>query len=117
MVLFKQTLAQGFACREPLEGVLDVEVIAEVPKLKGRNQQWFVQGIDPWLNEPLRALPGSLQMRPNGGQLVLFYSALEGEGKTSLVIQTATACSEVEKVLLIDADLHRASACLNYSFA
>ncbi|WP_220720161.1 GumC family protein [Agarivorans litoreus] len=115
-VLLKQAMSRTFATVDELETALNVEVIAEVPKVKVRSNKWLRQGVHPWLGEPLRSLRARLQMRPNRGQVVLFTSALEGEGKTSITIQTASACSDVEKVLLIDADLRRASVStyLNY---
>ncbi|MGY5450807.1 GumC family protein [Agarivorans sp. MS3-6] len=115
-VLIRQAMSRTFATVDELETALNVEVIAEVPKVKVRSNKWLRQGVHPWLGEPLRSLRARLQMRPNRGQVVLFTSALEGEGKTSLTIQTAAACSDVEKVLLIDADLRRASVStyLNY---
>jgi len=119
LVLLKQAMSRTFSCVEELEQSLDIEVVAEIPRVKVRNHKWLRQGVHPWLGEPLRSLRARLQMLPSHGQVVMYTSALAGEGKTSLSIQTASACCDVEKVLLIDADLRRASVSsyLNYSLS
>lgn len=119
LVLLKQVMSRTFSRVEELEVALDIEVVAEIPRVKVRNDKWLRQGVHPWLGEPLRSLRARLQMLPSRGQVVMYTSALAGEGKTSLSIQTASACCDVEKVLLVDADLRRASVSsyLNYSLS
>ncbi|WP_427980239.1 GumC family protein, partial [Agarivorans sp.] len=119
LVLLKQAMSRTFSSVEQLEDALDVEVVAEIPRVKVRNHKWLRQGVHPWLGEPLRSMRARLQMLSSRGQVVMFTSAIEGEGKTSLSIQTASACCDVERVLLIDADLRRASVSsyLSYSLS
>ena len=69
----------------------------------------FVEGSDHGFQESIRTLRTSLTLASleNKAQVMLFTSSVPGEGKTTTSTNLAEAFGQMEKVVLIDADMRR----------
>jgi len=66
----------------------------------------FLQGLDEDFRRSLLTLRNSVdsEMRDKGSRVIMFTSALQGEGKTTIAVFLARmmAANEMEKILLVD---------------
>ncbi|MBW8189404.1 polysaccharide biosynthesis tyrosine autokinase [Neiella marina] len=111
LIVFARSLLGG-AIRKgaEVETSLGLDVLIELPvvKLKKRSP---VQALleDSYFSEAIHGLRTRLQLSGGRNQLAAITSTLPGEGKSSVAIQLAISCGEIEKVLLIDADMRSPS--------
>lgn len=100
--------------REDFERYYDTTVVGEVPLIPGEELGehhiiYFERSQLPAI-ESYRTLRTNLQFLnlENGRGLILFTSALPGEGKSSIMVNLGAALSETgKKVLLLGADLRK----------
>ncbi|WP_276785452.1 GumC family protein [Thalassolituus oleivorans] len=81
----------------------------DLNKLDATLVRAFVEGADHGFQESIRTLRTSLTLASleNKAQVMLFTSSVPGEGKTTTSTNLAEAFGQMEKVVLIDADMRR----------
>lgn len=104
----------GVLDEQELSALTGMPVIAELPKVKRRRK-----GSEPMLHhelsrnmsylEAMRTLRTRILVGDSDAKVMAVTSAMPGEGKSSIALHLAHAFAEVEKVLVIDADLRRPS--------
>ncbi|MBD1391043.1 polysaccharide biosynthesis tyrosine autokinase [Neiella sp. HB171785] len=110
IVLVKSLLVGAISKGTQVEASLGLDVLIELPvvKLKKRSPVKALSE-DLHFSEAIHGLRTRLQLSGGRNQLAAITSTAEGEGKSSVAIQLAISCGEIEKVLLIDADMRRPS--------
>ncbi|MCM2678537.1 GumC family protein [Echinimonas agarilytica] len=110
LVLAKSLIRGVLTKAEEVESSLGLDVLIELPliKTKGTDPVRALSN-DPYFAEAIRGLRTRLQLSGGFNQLVAITSTVSGEGKSSVAFQLAKACGEMEKVLLIDADMRQPS--------
>jgi polysaccharide biosynthesis transport protein len=119
----KEMLDVGFTTSKQVEDLLELPVLSSLSRMQNRDRR--VDGkivplpLYPALKpssrygEAVRSLRTGIQMADvdNPPKIIQITSAVPGEGKTTIAISfAASAAAAGLKVLLIDADLRRASA-------
>jgi capsular exopolysaccharide synthesis family protein len=93
----------------PLLGLVP---IAKRPRKMGKNVgHEYADGSDPKFGEAIRTLRTAISLSnlDAGHKLIMVTSSCGDEGKTSVACNLALAFAQLERVLLIDADMRRAS--------
>ncbi|WP_372740378.1 GumC family protein [Neptunomonas sp.] len=112
-----QALNNTVKTASDVEGKLGVVMLGLLPLLP-RNRKKPHQSYDMFMDDPQSSYAESLRTIRTGlilsaldnpHKVVSVTSTVPGEGKTSLALGLAFATGQVEKVLLIDADLRRPS--------
>lgn len=115
LALIREALNLTFRSVEQVQTHLGLPVAGIIPKVTSDESKTLARlyGKDSsWsFNESVRTLrTGVLLGAPaDKGQVVLVTSAAPGEGKSSLAANLAVAMGQLERVVLIDADLRRSS--------
>ena len=120
--LVLEMLNNTFKSIEDVESKLNLPVLGILPLIKGRQRgeiaQLFTSDQDKAFSEAIRTIRTSLvlsDMHQRHRTLVV-TSSLPGEGKSSVAANLAYAFGQMEKVLLIDADLRRPTLAKNFKF-
>jgi capsular exopolysaccharide synthesis family protein len=120
--LVLEMLNNTFKSIEDVESKLNLPVLGILPLIKGRQRgeiaQMFTSDQDKAFSEAIRTIRTSLvlsDMHQRHRTLVV-TSSLPGEGKSSVAANLAYAFGQMEKVLLIDADLRRPTLAKNFKF-
>lgn len=115
LALIREALNLTFRSVEQVQAHLGLPVAGIIPKVTSAESKTLARlyGKDSsWsFNEAVRTLrTGVLLGAPaDKGKVVLVTSAAPGEGKSSLAANLAVALGQLERVLLIDADLRRST--------
>lgn len=105
---------KGIRDKDEVSQISQLPVLSEIPKIKRRNQNSTpMQPAELFANEyyleSIRTLRTRLKMNYEQANIIAITSAMPNEGKSTLALNLANAFSEVEKVLVIDADLRKPS--------
>ncbi|KMT65579.1 GumC family protein [Catenovulum maritimum] len=108
---FKRT---GIQTAEEACQVTGLNLLTQLPKIKRRKEmtghiEHDELSTNPYYIEAMRALRTRLKVNHDSSKVIAITSAMPGEGKSSIALHLAKAFSELEKVLVIDADLHKPS--------
>ncbi|MFC6670569.1 GumC family protein [Marinobacterium aestuariivivens] len=122
LALVLDMLNNTFKSTEDVEEQLNLPVLGTLPLLKDRLQkdvaQSFNQGreTDRAFLESIRSLrTGVVLSGLNKAQKVLLVtSSIPGEGKSSVAANLAASLGQLEKILLIDADMRRPTSAKNF---
>ncbi|MGH8516035.1 MAG: GumC family protein, partial [Panacagrimonas sp.] len=94
-----------------LEQAALIPALTVLPKVKGRKRLTSIEIDEPnaMFSEGIRTLRTSLLLSDMSRKRkrILVTSAVPGEGKTSVALNLAMAIGQVERVLLVDADLRK----------
>ncbi|MGM0564436.1 MAG: GumC family protein [Pseudomonadota bacterium] len=115
-----EILDNTFKSPRDVEDKLNLPVLAIVPKQKGDEAfqlyRGFVDGKHRAFAESIRSLRTSFMLSSGGRErkVVVVTSSVPGEGKTTISSNLAFAMGQSEKVLLVDADMRRATMDRNF---
>ena len=93
---------------------LNIPVLATLPSVKKINKgyhlsQMFIEDVNSEFSESIRTLRTLLVAKYQKNKSILISSTYSGEGKTTVSLNVALACSKIGKVLLIETDIRRPS--------
>ncbi|MER2493269.1 GumC family protein [Catenovulum sediminis] len=105
---------KGLRNAEEASQYTGLPVLTELPKVKCRRESTHQIEHDQlsqnsYYVEAMRTLRTRLKLQHADKKIIAVTSAMPGEGKSSIALHLAKAFSELEKVLVIDADLHKPS--------
>ncbi|WP_198649881.1 GumC family protein [Zobellella maritima] len=115
-------LNNTFKGTSDIESRLNLPVLGILPLLKdktGNVARHFKQGKDKAFAESVRTIRTGMVLSgmDNPYKVTVVTSSVPGEGKSSVSSNLAVALGQMEKVLLIDADMRRPTVAKNYEFA
>ncbi len=120
--IVKDVQHDSFSSPDDVEAKLDLPVLGIVP-LQPKGQvasvaQAFRQNTDRRFSEAIRTIRTHINLTDMSRtrQVLLITSSEPGEGKSSLAANLAFAMGQLQRVLLIDADLRRATLARNFGF-
>ncbi len=122
LAIVRDILSNTFKGVEDVETKLNLPVLGIVPLISNNSKytaaHLFEHGEDPRFCESIRTIRTSLMLADsNRSQKVLVVtSSSPGEGKSTLVANMAFALSQLQRVLLIDADLRRPTLAKSFDF-
>ena len=123
LTLLLDALNNTFKSTEQVEGRLNIPVLGILPLLKERKRgelaRMFVNDKDKGFSESIRTIRTSVVLAGinHPHQVAAVNSAIPGEGKSTVSVNLALCLGQVEKVLLIDADLRHPTLAKNFDFA
>ncbi len=120
--LISDILNNTFKSTEDVEGNLNLPVLGIVPLVARKQEKQvphlFERGDDLRFCEAIRTIRTSVMLsdmsRPQ--KVIVITSSVPGEGKSSVAANMAFALSQLQRVLLIDADLRRPTLARNFDF-
>lgn len=112
--LFFGLLSQKVWTPDELKRLLDIPVLANLPKMnskvkKSRKRRYYQFTNDKLYLEGIHTLRTRLLANYNAARIISITSAMPEEGKSTIALHLSEAFSDLEKVLIIDADLRRPS--------
>lgn len=122
LTLLLDALNNTFKSTEEIEGKLNIPVLGILPLLKKKERSeiahMFQEGQNKPFCEAIRTIRTGvvLSAMDNEHKVIVITSSIPGEGKSSVSANLAFALGQVEKVLLIDADLRRPTLAKNFDF-
>lgn len=109
----KDALDDTFSTTEAIETKLNIPVLGIVPLMRQAQREQlarlYSEDKEPLFTETIRTIRTKLEMANGDGrpQVIVTTSALPGEGKSVLSANLAHALGQMNKVILIDADLRK----------
>ena len=93
---------------------LQIPILATLPSVKKLDKgyhlsQIFIEDVNSEFSESIRTLRTLMVAKYQKNKSILVSSTYSGEGKTTVSLNTALACSKIGKVLLIETDIRRPS--------
>jgi capsular exopolysaccharide synthesis family protein len=122
IVLLLDTLNNTFKSTEDVEQKLDLPVLGILPLLKGVERtdifRLFNSETNKAFSESIRTIRTGLVLSglDNPHKITLVTSSNPGEGKSSVSVNLAYALAQMERVLLIDADMRRPTIAKSFEF-
>lgn len=122
LTLLLDALNNTFKSTEEIEGKLNIPVLGILPLLKKKERSeiahMFQEGQNKPFCEAIRTIRTGvvLSAMDNAHKVIVITSSIPGEGKSTVSANLAFALGQVEKVLLIDADLRRPTLAKNFDF-
>lgn len=122
LTLLLDALNNTFKSTEEIEGKLNIPVLGILPLLKKKERSeiahMFQEGQNKPFCEAIRTIRTGvvLSAMDNAHKVIVITSSIPGEGKSTVSANLAFALGQVEKVLLIDADLRRPALAKNFDF-
>ncbi len=122
LTLLLDALNNTFKSTEEIEGKLNIPVLGILPLLKNKERSeiahMFQEGQNKPFCEAIRTIRTGvvLSAMDNAHKVIVITSSIPGEGKSTVSANLAFALGQVEKVLLIDADLRRPTLAKNFDF-
>ncbi|MCQ4346589.1 polysaccharide biosynthesis tyrosine autokinase [Pseudomonas stutzeri] len=120
--LLLQVLNNTFKSTEEVESKLNLPVLGILPLVKNRQRnqiaRLFGSNEDHSFSESIRTIRTALVLsgmnEPH--RILVVTSSLPGEGKSTVAANLAYAFGQMERVLLVDADLRRPTLAKNFKF-
>lgn len=122
LALLLDALNNTFKTAQQIEDHLNISVLGVMPLVEKsyRNQmsQVFHRNLDRRFSEAVRSIRTGIVLSgiDNPHQVLLVTSSVPAEGKSALSISLACALGQLERVLLIDADMRRPSLAKSFQF-
>lgn len=122
ITLLLQILNNTFKSIEDVENKLNLPVLGILPLIKNRQRSQiahlFTSDEDKSFSESIRTIRTALVLSGMNGahRILMVTSSLPGEGKSTVAANLAYAFGQMERVLLIDADLRRPTLAKNFKF-
>ncbi|GKT11816.1 MAG: polysaccharide biosynthesis transport protein [Thiomicrorhabdus sp.] len=119
LTLLLNALNNTFKSIEEIETKLNLPVLGIVPQIKlkaGENaSQLYHESTDRMFTESLKTIRTGVILSgiDHSQKIILITSSLPKEGKSTVAINLADALGEMEKVLLIEADMRRPTVAKN----
>lgn len=122
LTLLLEALNNTFKGTEQVESLLNLPVFGILPLMKEQERgvlaRMFSRGKDSRFSESIRTIRTGVVLSgvDHPHQVMVVTSSVPGEGKTTVSANLAFALGQMEKVLLIDADLRRPTLARNFEF-
>jgi len=122
LTLLLDALSNTFKSTEEVEGRLNVPVLGILPlitKLERKDlARMFISDKNKSFSESVRTIRTSVVLSgiDNPHKVVVVTSSIPGEGKSTVSANLAFSLGQMEKVLLIDADMRRPTLAKNFEF-
>ncbi|MNZ42833.1 Tyrosine-protein kinase wzc [compost metagenome] len=122
ITLLLQILNNTFKSIEEVENKLNLPVLGILPLMKNRQRSQiahlFSSDEDKSFSESIRTIRTALVLSGMSGphRILVVTSSLPGEGKSTVAANLAYAFGQMERVLLVDADLRRPTLAKNFKF-
>ena len=122
LTLLLDLLSNTFKGTDDVENRLDLPVLGILPLLKGKSRgdliRLFTSNTDKSFSESVRTIRTGVVLSgvDHPHQVLVITSSVPGEGKSTVAANLAFALGQMEKVLLIDADLRRPSLARGFRF-
>ena len=120
--LLLEMLNNTFKSTQDVESKLNLPVLGILPLIKNRQRgelaQLFSSDKDKAFSESIRTIRTSLILSDlhKRHRTLVVTSSMPGEGKSTVAANLAYAFGQMEKVLLVDADLRRPTLAKNFKF-
>lgn len=122
LTLLQATLNNTFKSTDDVENKLNLPVLGILPLIKKKKRkeiaQLFESDTDKTFSESIRTIRTSMVLsglnKPH--KVMVVTSSLPGEGKSTVAANLAIALGQMEKVILIDADMRRPTLSKNFDF-
>lgn len=123
LTLLREKLNNTFKSTEDVENKLNLPVLGILPLVKKKQRKnishLYETDTDKAFSESIRTIRTSLVLsdlvKPH--KIIVVTSSLPGEGKSTVAANLAIALGQMEKVLLIDADMRRPTLARNFAIA
>lgn len=122
LTLLLESLNNTFKGSEQVETLLNLPVFGVVPLMAQKERsvlaRVFSQGSDSRFAESIRTIRTGVVLSgmDHPHQVMVVTSSVPGEGKTTVASNLAFALGQMERVLLIDADLRRPTIAKSFEF-
>ena len=122
LTLLLDALNNTFKSTEEVEGRLNVPVLGILPLIKNTERKdlarMFTSDKDKSFSESVRTIRTGVVLSgiDNPHKVMVVTSSIPGEGKSTVSVNLAFALGQMEKVLLIDADMRRPTLAKNFEF-
>lgn len=122
LTLLLDALNNTFKSTEEVEGKLNIPVLGILPLLKKKERSeiahMFQEGQNKPFCEAIRTIRTGVMLSAmdNAHKVIVITSSIPVEGKSTVSANLAFALGQVEKVLLLDADLRRPILAKNFDF-
>lgn len=120
--LLLEALSNTFKGTEQVESKLNLPVLGILPLIKDKQRaevaHLFSDNADRSFNESIRTIRTGVVLSgmDNPHKVLVITSSIPGEGKSTVSANLAMALGQMEKVLLIDADMRRPTLAKNFHF-
>ncbi|MFC3608556.1 GumC family protein [Stutzerimonas tarimensis] len=122
LTLLLDALNNTFKGTEEVENRLNLPVFGILPMLKtherGELARMFTKDTDKSFSESIRTIRTGVVLSgiDNPHKVMVITSSIPGEGKSTVSVNLAFALGQMERVLLIDADLRRPTLAKSFDF-
>ncbi len=122
LALLLEALNNTFKSTDDVESKLNLPVLGILPLLKGKERsqiaRMFTENKDKIFAESIRTIRTGMVLSglDNPHKVIVVTSSVPGEGKSSVAANLAFALGQMEKVLLIDADMRRPTVARSFGF-
>lgn len=123
ITLLLDVLNNTFRGSEEIESKLNLPVLGILPLIKNKQRaqiaHMFSNNEDKSFSESIRTIRTGVVLSGMGNphKILVITSSIPGEGKSTVAANLAMALGQMEKVLLIDADMRRPALAKNFEFA
>ena len=122
LTLLLEMLNNTFKSTEDVESKLNLPVLGILPLIKKKQRKeiahLFERDTEKAFSESIRTIRTSLVLsdldKPH--KVIVVTSSIPGEGKSTVAANLAIALGQMEKVLLVDADMRRPTLAKNFDF-
>lgn len=122
LTLLQEMLNNTFKSIDDVENKLNLPVLGILPLVKKKDRKQvahlFESDADRAFSESIRSIRTSvvLSAMENPHKVIVVTSSVPGEGKSTVAANLSVALGQMEKVLLIDADMRRPTLAKNFDF-
>lgn len=122
LTLLLDALNNTFKSTEAVEGRLNIPVFGILPKIKQGERsdlaRLFTNDKDKSFSESIRTIRTGVVLSgiDHPHKVMVITSSIPGEGKSTVSVNLAFALGQMERVLLIDADLRRPTLAKSFDF-
>lgn len=123
LTLLLDALNNTFKSTEDVEARLNIPVLGILPQIKKANERgelarMFTSDKDKSFSESIRTIRTGVVLSgiDHPHKVMVITSSIPGEGKSTVSVNLAFALGQMERVLLIDADLRRPTLAKSFQF-